>query len=67
MVCPDGWIPVDSDADGRFEATDSCEVLVETAAQASAGGATFPTIALIVTVGLLVASIGLGAFSRQRA
>jgi hypothetical protein len=66
MVCPDGWIPVDSDADGRFEASDSCEVLVETAAQASAVGVTFPTIALIVTVGLLVASIGLGAFGRQR-
>jgi hypothetical protein len=67
MVCPDGWIPVDSDADGRFEASDTCEVLVETAAQRSAVGSAFPTVALIVTIGLLVASIGLGAFGRQRA
>jgi hypothetical protein len=67
MVCPDGWLPVDSDADGRFEASDSCEVLVETAAQASATGEAFPTVALIVTIGLLVASIGLGAVGRRRA
>jgi hypothetical protein len=66
MVCPDGWIPIDGDADGRFEASDTCEVLVETAAQASPVGAAFPTIALIVTIGLLVASMGWGAFRRQR-
>ena len=67
MVCPDGWIPVDSDADGRFEASDSCEVLVETAAQRSVAGEAFPTVALIVTITLLVVSIGLGAAGRQRA
>jgi hypothetical protein len=67
VACPDGWIPVDSDVDGRFEPSDKCEVLVETAARASAAGAAFPAAALIVTIGLLIASIGVGAASRRRA
>jgi hypothetical protein len=67
VACPDGWIPVDSDVDGRFEPSDKCEVLVETAARASAVSAAFPAAALIVTIGLLIASIGVGAVSRRRA
>ena len=67
MACPDGWVAVDSDVDGRFEPSDKCEALVETAARASAPGAVFPAVALLMTIGLLVASISLGAVSRRRA
>jgi hypothetical protein len=67
VACPDGWVAVDSDVDGRFEPSDNCEALVETAARASVPGAAFPAVALLVTIGLLIASISLGAVSRRRA
>ena len=67
VACPDGWVAVDSDVDGRFEPSDKCEALVETAAQASAPGAALPAVALLVTIGLLIGSISVGAVSRRRA
>lgn len=64
-VCPGGWIPVDRDEDGRIEPSDECEVFVATGADGGPVRTPFTTVALLVTIGLLVTSIAVGALSRR--
>jgi hypothetical protein len=57
---------VDSDGDGTINGADECELVVETGAAGGSPGALFTTVALIVTVGLLIASVAFGAVGRRR-
>lgn len=66
FACPDGWLAVDSNGDGTVDDVDECEVLVETGAAGRSSGALFTTAALIVTLGLLIASVVFGAVGRRR-
>ena len=65
-VCPEGWVPVDANGDGRIEPSDECEVLVATGADGALVRAPFATVALLVTIGLLVTSVAVGALGRGR-
>jgi hypothetical protein len=66
IVCPDGWVPVDTDSDRSIETSDRCEVVIETASEARPAGSGFTVAALAVTIALLLASISVGAVSRHR-
>lgn len=66
FACPDGWLAVDSDSDGTIDDADECEMLVETGAAGRSSGVLFTTVALIVTLGLLIASIVFGAVGHRR-
>jgi len=66
IVCPDGWVPVDSDSDQRIETSDQCQVVIETASEARPAGSGLTVAALAVTIALLLASISVGAVSRPR-
>jgi len=66
FACPDHWMAVDSDGDGTISGADECELVVETGAAGGSKGALFATAALIVTVGLLIASVTFGAVGRRR-
>jgi hypothetical protein len=66
FACPDHWMAVDSDGDGTISGADECELVVETGAAGGVPGALFTTVALIVTVGLLIASVVLGTLGRRR-
>ena len=66
VVCPNGWVPVDRDRDGRVETSDRCEVVIETSSGAPPESANITMAALLVTIALLVTSVGFGAVSRRR-
>lgn len=66
FACPDGWLAVDSDSDGTIDDADECEMLVETGAAGRSSGVLFTTVALIVTLSLLIASVVFGAVGQRR-
>lgn len=65
LACPDSWVAVDGDGDGTIDGADECELVVEAGAGGRPSGAMFTTAALIVTLGLLIASVAAGALSRR--
>ncbi|HSK92212.1 MAG TPA: hypothetical protein VK875_12975 [Euzebyales bacterium] len=64
FVCPDGWVIVDADGDRSRDASDACERLVETGVPGRPAGTWLTTAALIVTLGLLLASLAAGMTGR---
>ena len=65
FACPDNWVAVDGDGDGTIDGGDECELVVETGADGGSTGTMLTTAALIITLGLLIASVGVGAVSRR--
>jgi hypothetical protein len=65
FACPDHWVAVDGDGDGTIDGGDDCELVVETGADGGSTGTALTTAALIITLGLLIASVGAGAVSRR--
>lgn len=65
FACPDNWVAVDGDGDGTIDGGDDCELVVETGADGGSTGTALTTAALIITLGLLIASVGAGAVSRR--
>lgn len=64
FACPGGWVAVDVDGDNAIDAADGCERILETGAVGEARRDAFTLAALLVTVVLLVASLGVGAVRR---
>ena len=61
FACPGGWVVVDADGDDAIDGADRCERVIETSAAGQLPADTLPVVALVVTMVLLLASIGIGA------
>lgn len=61
FACPGGWVVVDADGDAAIDGADRCERVFETSAEGQVSGDALPVAALVVTMVLLLTSIGIGA------
>lgn len=66
FACPGGWVAVDTDGDRAIDGSDSCERVVETGAVGETSNDMLTLAALLITVVLLVGSIGIGAVRSGR-